>query len=87
MNMFKESSWENIRQKGRWHFIWTRGILGFGVFMYILEVGPTILFYAVKSTGFYYVVVAIVDAVLGALAAAFLWYIYEKRYQKKILSH
>jgi len=80
--MPKRPSWEITRQKGKWHYIFLRWMLGWGGTMYILN----LCFFTHNRNPFYMLWTAVLWFVLGAIGGAILWHLSEKKYQKKIIS-
>jgi drug/metabolite transporter (DMT)-like permease len=84
MSMIKKPGWEITRQKGKWHYIFIRWMLGWGGTMYILNL---CFFTNIHHHNVFYIVwTAALWLGLGAIGGIILWYLSEKRYQKKIAS-
>jgi hypothetical protein len=82
-NAAPNSSWAITRQKGRWNFIFQRGVLAWGLPMYLLmAVLPTING-RVEPTAFNFLWQACLWGAAGALFGLVIWHFSEKSFLKQ----
>lgn len=70
--------WDEIRAKGRWHFVFTRGIMAWGIPMYtVMGVVPGV---RAHMAALYFLWQGLVWAAAGALFGLAIWYFAERSY-------
>ncbi len=77
------SKWEKIRQKGKWHFIFFRGVLGWGFVMYIFMTWFPILMNQQSINRFFVIWTAGLWLFFGFLWGLVTWHWCEKIYLKE----
>jgi hypothetical protein len=74
------NKWEEVRKKGAWNFVLTRGVATWGILMYmIMGVMPGI---RTGKAAFYFLWQGLVWATAGALFGFAVWYFTERSYLK-----
>ncbi|MGN8062495.1 hypothetical protein ACTJK4_12620 [Ralstonia sp. 22111] len=75
-------AWATTRQKGKWHFVVVRGLLGWGSPMFFgMSVVPVFLHRVQPSLG-YFVSQLLIWATGGALFGFVIWHFSERQFQK-----
>jgi len=81
-----KDSWAVVRSKGMWHFVLRRGVLSWGVPMYLLMACGPALFgipYRTEPTLFYWIWQAGLWTVASALFALAVWSLSERQHRKQ----
>ncbi len=76
-------AWAITREKGKWNYIFTQGVLGWGVLMYCSMALLPVLRENVELSFFYCIWQAVLWSTAGALFGGTIWYFSERQYMKK----
>jgi len=84
-------AWEGLRQRGFWHFVIGYGVIGFGLFLFILAGAITIITWFLAPLGlaslFFQLAVDVGVCLLGGLVTGLLtWWLEDGIYQRIIRS-
>ncbi|MGX0134948.1 hypothetical protein ACUXG4_003190 [Cupriavidus metallidurans] len=77
------NAWATTRQQGKWHFVATRGVLGWGSPMFFgMSVVPVLVHRVQPSLG-YFISQLLIWAIAGALFGFAIWHFSERQFQKQ----
>lgn len=77
-------TWAKTRIKGKWNFILTKGIFGWGMFMYVIMGILPAVNGSTDSDVQYFIWQALLWGSAGALFGGVIWYFSESQYVKKL---
>lgn len=83
----ENEAWAITREKGKWNYILTKGVLGWGACMYLLMAILPVLRENAELSFIYFIWQAVVWSTAGALFGGTIWYFSETHYMKKINSN
>lgn len=78
----RNANWAATRLKGKAHFVWYRGVLGWGAPMYAIMAVVPALTHRVAATPFYFVWQAGLWGAAGALFGVVMWNFSERQFRK-----
>jgi hypothetical protein len=76
-------AWATTRQKGKWHFVVARGVLGWGLPMFFGMSMIPVLIHQVQPSFDYVVSRLLIWAAAGALFGFAIWFFSERQFQKR----
>ena len=79
----RESNWATVRLKGRFHYILTRGVLAWGIPMYVVMVVAPSLRADTSPTAVYFLWQAGLWGGAGALFGAVIWHFSERQFLRR----
>ena len=77
-------AWAATRKKGKWNYILTKGVLGWGAFMYFFMAVLPVVRGSEEQTAFYFIWNALLWGASGALFGTIIWHFSEKQYIKAL---
>ena len=77
------SGWAKTRQKGKLHFVVFRGVLAWGVPMYLLMACRPVVIGKVIPTALYFISQAVMWGAAGAVFGLIIWHLSERQFIKK----
>lgn len=82
-----DSAWSKTRQKGKWCFIFNRGVFGWGVPMYVVMACLPAIRGKVEASAFYFCWQAGLWGAAGAFFGLIIWHFSERQFMKQQDKH